>query len=335
MRCAEGRLVAIVIAILSASAALPATPLSMVRQELYCMGTIFSIIVFHSSSRDAERAIQEAMAEIVRMDLVMSHFKETSDLSRLNREGSQGFVPVEPALYDVIEQSIGFSRRSGGRFDVTIAPVLRVWQAAREAGRPPSPEELAKASRCVGYQKIETRPPNSVRFRSDCMRIDLGGIGKGYAVDRALAVLKQAGVRRAVVNAGGSTIASIGAPPGERGWPVRLLASVSESRTLLLRDASISTSEHNLISVGFDGGLFGEIIDPQRQGPSLRGGAVSVVTADATTSDALSTTLLLMSPAEGHELLAQFPNVSALWISPAGTLETAYRTSELMLAKHR
>jgi thiamine biosynthesis lipoprotein len=335
MRCVEGRLLGIGLAILFAAAALPAATLSLVRQERYCMGTIFSISVFHSSAGEAKRAIHQAMAEIVRLDLVLSHFKEASELSRLNREGSQGFVPVEPSLYDVIEQSIEFSRRSGGKFDVSIAPLLRVWQEAREAGRPPSEEQLATASRCVGYGNIELSPPNRIRFHSDCLRVDLGGIGKGYAVDRALAVLQKAGVRHAVVNAGGSTIAAIGAPPGERGWPVQLVATLPGGRTLLLRDASISTSEHSLTSFAFETGLFGEIIDPQQQGPSSRRGTVSVVTDDATTADALSTTLLLMSHEEGRRMLEQFPNTSALWISAARKLDAAYRASELTLAHHR
>lgn len=335
MRCVDGRLVGTGIAILLAAAALPAATLSLVRQELYCMGTIFSISVFHSSAGAAKRAIDQAMAEIVRLDLVMSHFKETSELSRLNRQGSREFVPVDPALYEVIERSIGFSRGSGGKFDVSIAPLLRVWQEAREAGRPPSVEQLATASRCVGYRNIELSPPNRIRFHSDCLRVDLGGIGKGYAVDRALAVLQKAGVRHAVVNAGGSTIAAIGAPPGERGWPVELVAAVAGSRTLLLRDGSISTSEHSLRSFAFGAGLFGEIMDPQQQGPSPRRGTVSVVTDDATTADALSTTLLLMSHEEGRRMLEQFPNTSALWISPARRLDAAYRASELTLAHHR
>jgi thiamine biosynthesis lipoprotein len=335
MRFADGRLFGMLLSVLFASAVLPAASLSMVRQERYCMGTIFSIIAFHSSTREAERAIEQAMAEIVRLDLVMSHFKETSELSRLNREGSRRFVAVEPALYEVIEQSLVFSRRSAGKFDVTVAPLLRVWQEAREAGRRPSAVDIAEASRCVGYENIELSSPDRIRFRSDCLRIDLGGIGKGYAVDRALAVLQSAGVRHAVVNAGGSTIRSIGAPPGERGWPVQLGASVSGSTTLLLRDGSISTSQQNLTALTFERGAFGEIIDPQRRAPSSKRTAVSVVTAGATAADALSTTLLLMSPEEGRALLEQFPNVSALWISPAGELRSAYRVSELELATHR
>ena len=335
MHCVEGRLLGMGIAILFAAAALPAATLSMVRQELYCMGTIFSISVFHSSAVEAKRAVDQAMAEIVRLDLVMSHFKESSELSRLNRQGSREFVAVDPALYEVIERSIGFSRRSGGKFDVSIAPLLGVWREAREAGRQPSVEQLATASRCVGYWNIELSPPNRIRFRSDCLQVDLGGIGKGYAVERALAVLQKAGVRHAVVNAGGSTIAAIGAPPGEPGWPVQLVATIAGSRTLLLRDASISTSAHSLTSFAFEPGLFGEIMDPQQQGPSRRRGTVSVVTDDATTADALSTTLLLMSHEEGRRMLEPFPNTSALWISAARRLDAAYRASELTLAHHR
>lgn len=335
MRFADGRLFGMLLSVLFASAVVPAASLSMVRHERYCMGTMFSLTVFHASPQAAERAIARAMAEIVRLDLVMSHFKESSELSRLNREGSRRFVAVEPALYEVIAESILFSRRSGGKFDVTIAPLLRAWQEAREAGRRPSTDELADASRCVGYENIEIGSANRIRFRSDCLRIDLGGIGKGYAVDRALAVLRSAGIRHAVVNAGGSTIGAIGAPPGERGWPVQLGASVSGSRTVLLKDGSISTSQQNLTSLSVEAGASGDIIDPQQQAPSPRRTAVTVVTAGATAADALSTTLLLMSQEEGRQLLEQFPNVSALWISPAGELQAAYRASDLDLAIHR
>ncbi len=125
------------------------------------------------------------------------------------------------------------SRRTGGVFDVTIAPLLKAWKRAKLEGRPPSAADIAAARRCVGYDKIETSSPDRIRFRADCVEIDLGGIGKGYAVDRAIALLKAAGINSALVNGGGSSIASIGAPPGAHGWPVRLGESASSSTTLL------------------------------------------------------------------------------------------------------
>lgn len=317
---------------LPAAALLPAETLSPVQRQRYCMGTMFNIIVYHPSAAQAARAIERAMTEIVRLDGVMSHYKADSDLSRLNREGRAGFVAVEPSLYEVIEESLVFSRRSGGTFDVTIAPLLRIWKEAHAAGRTPSAGEISEAARCVGYELIETAVPDRVRFRSDCLELDLGGIGKGYAVDRALAVLRSEGVRHAMVNAGGSTIAASGAPPGKRGWPIQLGAAVSGSTTLLLRDRSISTSQQNLVSAVLEAAGSGEIIDPHSGAPTPQRTAISVVTATATASDALATTLVMLPMEEGTKLLEQFADVSALWISPAGMLQRAYRASGLQLA---
>jgi thiamine biosynthesis lipoprotein len=296
------------------------------------MGTMFDIVAYHSARDDAERAVASAMEEIFRLDRVMSDYKADSDLSKLNREGGRGFVRVEPSLFEVIRESMTFSRRSGGKFDVTIAPLLETWKAAQAEGRRPSAEEISDARRCVGYEKIEAGAPDRIRFRSDCVRIDLGGIGKGYAVDRAIAVLGAAGIRDALVNAGASSIASIGAPPGREGWPVRLGARVAGSTTLLLRNGSISTSQQSFIPLSFDSVTFGNIVDPQAGAPARSRMSVSVVAPTATASDALSTTLVLLSVEEGSKLLAQFDNVSALWISPDGELQASYRRSDLQLS---
>jgi thiamine biosynthesis lipoprotein len=295
------------------------------------MGTMFNVIVYHASAAAAERAVDEAIAEVVRLDGVLSHYKPQSELARLNREGRRGFVAVEPALYEVVGQSLDVSRRSGGRFDVTIAPLLRLWRDAFEAGRQPSAEEIADAGRCVGYQHIETKPPNLIRFRSECLELDLGGIGKGFAVDRALEVLHSAGIRDAVVNAGGSTIGAIGAPPGSDGWPIDLGTQVSGHRALRLRDGAISTSQQHLRRLPFGSGAFGEIIDPRRGAPASHDIVVSVVTPNATRADALSTTLLLMPVQDGKALLAQFSSVSALWVSAKGELRDSFRPSRLRL----
>jgi thiamine biosynthesis lipoprotein len=344
MRCAErirpfaaAALALSAAALLAPAAAARARPgpeggLQPVERQRHAMGTMFSVIAYHDAPADAARAVDAALAEIVRLDAVLSHYKPSSDLSRLNRDGARGFVAVDPSLYEVVERSLAFSRASDGRFDVTVAPLLRVWKEAFAAGRQPAAAEIAAARRCVGHQLVETSPPNRIRLRSDCAALDLGGIGKGYAVDRALAVLEAAGVRHAIVNGGGSTMAAIGAPPGFDGWPVELGAAVAGRRTLLLRDEAISTSQQHLRHLPFAPGAFGEIIDPRREAPLEAQTIVSVVTDDATRADALSTTLLLMPVAEGERLLERFAPASALWISPAGALQHAFRTSQLTLA---
>ena len=332
MRSASRRGCAVALLLLMRTASPQTEPLSPVHKQRYCMGTMFDVIVYHSPRGDAERAIQKAFDEITRLDQVLSHFKPDSDLSKLVREARKGFVAVEPSLYEVLQQSILFSQRSGGKFDVTIAPLLRTWQEAHARGHRPSDAEIDAARRCVGYEKIEVAAPGRIRFASDCVEIDLGGIGKGYAVDRAIAVLKAAGVQHALVNAGSSSIAAIGAPPGRRGWPVRLGASVSGRTTLLLRDASISTSRQNFLPFESEAGAFGEILDPQTGAPAGSRLAVSVVAASAAVSDALSTTLLILSSGEAATLLEQCGDVSALWMSADGKLQSSYRSSQLLLS---
>jgi FAD:protein FMN transferase len=294
-------------------AAVRADTLSLVHQQRYCMGTMFDIIVYHSSRPEAERSIEKAMDEIVRLDRVMSDYKADSSLSKLNREGGSGFVVVEPSLFEVIEESIGFSRQSSGAFDVTIAPLLRKWKEAQTEGRRPSAGEISDARRCVGYEQIEISAPDRIRFRSSCVALDLGGIGKGYAVDRAIAILRSDGIAHALVNAGGSSITGVGAPPGTRGWPVTVGRKV-----LKLRDSSLSTSQQN-----------GEILDPRTGSPAQTTMAVSVMTRSATAADALSTTLVILPIEEGVRLLGRFPDASAVWMSADGDVHTAYGESRL------
>jgi thiamine biosynthesis lipoprotein len=287
---------------------------------------MFDIVVYHASREEGARAAGKAMDEIFRLDRVLRDFERESDLSKLVRDGRRGEVRVDPSLYEVIQESLTFSRGSGGKFDVTIAPLLKTWRQAREEGRSPSPLELSQAQRCVGYEKIEMRPPDRIRLRSDCLEIDLGGIGKGYAMDRALAVLKAAGIRHAMINAGTSSIASIGQSPGHEGWPVRLNAPVSGRQTLLLQDQSISTSEQS---------PSGHIVDPRSGAPTESRLTVSVVAPTATVSDALSTTVLLLPMDGGKQVLAQHEGVSALWMTGTGELKAAFAESRLHLSGSR
>jgi thiamine biosynthesis lipoprotein len=284
--------------------------LPLVHRSRYAMGTVFDIAVYHSSRTEAERAVAAAMDEIERLDRVMSNFKSDSDLSRLVRDGRTGFVRVDPTLYSVIETSVELSKQSHGVFDITVGPLVRLWKQAREADRVPSETEIAAARRCVGYEQIELSAPDRIRLRSDCLELDLGAIGKGYAVDRAIALLAASGIQHATVDAGTSSIAAIGHPPDRAGWPVTVGA-----RTVMLRNESVSTSQQA-----------GEIIDARTGAPVKTTVAVSVVAPTATMTDALDTTLVLLSIDEGKRLLAAYPNVSAFWIGDGRQLKAEYRS---------
>jgi thiamine biosynthesis lipoprotein len=157
-----------------------------------------------------------------------------------------------------------------------------------------------------------------VQLDSDCLSIDFGGIGKGYAVERAMRILEEAGIAHAVINAGQSSIAAIGHPPDREGWLVTAGPSGSGLGEIELRDSSLATSRQARVPLGGGGRGYGGIIDPARGRPVESSTMVVVRAASATEADALSTTLMLLSVEEGRRLLAGFPGASALWISADG-----------------
>jgi FAD:protein FMN transferase len=302
-----------------------AGPLEAVGGQRYAMGTMFDVLVYHHSREEADRAVGRALDHITRLDRVMSHFDADSDLRALIRAGRSEATRVDPDLYEVIRASLDFSRRSGGRFDVTIGPLVKAYRAAREQARDPSAAEIAAAQACMGHHRIELVPPDRIRLHGDCLEIDLGGIGKGYAVDRALALLRDAGIHQALVNAGGSSIGAIGAPPGRAGWPVLLGEETDRRRVALLRDRALSTSQQSAASAPA-----GEVIDPHAGTPAPSSAAVSVFAPTATASDALATTLVMLPIGDGRRLLAQLEEVSALWLSRSGAVEASYRGPDLL-----
>lgn len=279
----------------------------IVEQQRYAMGTMFRVVAREGASvADTRRAVDAALDEVVRLDRVLSHYDEQSDLSRLTREGAGRTVRVHPDLYAVITRALDLSRRSEGRFDITVGPLVRAWQGARERGGRPAADELERAAACVGYQKIAIRPPDGILLHADCMALDLGAIGKGYAVDRAIEVLSAQGVVDAVVNAGGSTIKAIGSAPGYDGWPVRTATSADGRAVVLLRNTALSTSEQHA-----------EIIEPGTRAPTPRALVVTVMAKSAATADALSTALLLSTEEERQAMLRDLDGVSASWAPAA------------------
>jgi thiamine biosynthesis lipoprotein len=296
-----------------------------VHGQRYAMGTMFDIAVYHPARTQAERAIEAALTEIVRLDHVLSHYNADSDLSRLVRSSRGRIVTVDPALYDVLDKALEISRRSGGSFDVTIGPLVRIWEAAQASGRVPSAEAIAEAKRCVGYEKVQLVAPDRVQLDSNCLSIDFGGIGKGYAVERALRILEGAGIAHAVINAGQSSIAAIGHPADRAGWPVMAGADGSAVPEIELRDSSVSTSRQARVPLGGGERGYGGIIDPARGRPVESSVMVVVRAESATEADALSTTLVLLSIEDGKRLLQGFPRASALWISAGGTVVARHR----------
>jgi len=303
-----------------------------VHKKKFVMGTVFEIVAYDDSPARASAAIDDAFQEIVRLDGIMSNYKAGSDLSRLNRTAHFHAEAVPTDLYKVIEESLRYSRLSEGKFDITVGPLVNFWKAVMRGERAPSSAEEERLRSCVGYQKIVLVPPDGVELRSPCLQIDLGAIGKGYAVDRAVQVLRLRGISSALVNAGESTMYGMGSPPGQSAWRVRLRDPSNRIHPeVMMLDNSVSTSEQTAPSL-LEKDSAGHIIDPESGLPVKTAIAVSAVAKTATASDALSTTLLLLDPKKGRELVKAMPGTAAIWISPDGQVEAASSGPQILLA---
>jgi thiamine biosynthesis lipoprotein len=191
-------------------------------------------------------------------------------------------------LFALLERCLDYSRQSEGAFDITVGPLMRIWGFYRGTGRLPAPEEVAQARETVGYGNVilDARQ-QTVRFRIPGVELDPGGVGKGYAVDRMVEVLKARGIASALVSAGSSSIYGLGHPPGEAGWRVQIRHPRDWTRTVeevVLRDESLSTSGDYEKFFEAEGKLYSHIMDP-RTGRPAASGVVSVSVVAPSTLD--------------------------------------------------
>lgn len=287
-------------------------------QSAHAMGTVFTIYLYAREQALASVAFEAAFEEIERLEEALSNYRESSELSRINRLAARQDVTTDPEVFDLIATSLAFSRRSGGAFDVTVGPLMRAWGFFRGDGRYPSGEELRLARENVGWEKVQLDPTRrAVHFLAPGVELDLGAIGKGYAVDRVVEVLRGAGENAALVDAGSSTLYAMGTPPGKNGWTVRVPNPADRSQTVstvTLRNASLSTSGSYEKFFQLAGRRYCHVMDARNGMPVPGILQTTLVASDATTSDALSNAMFVMGPEPGKELLAGVPDSWGLWI---------------------
>jgi thiamine biosynthesis lipoprotein len=277
------------------------------------MGTRFRIIAYAPDEAPARQAARAAFARIAALDACMSDYRPTSELMRLCARAGGDPVPVSADLFFVLSRAQEVSARSGGAFDVTVGPVVRLWRLSRRTQKLPDPEKLARARALVGYQNVRLDArQRTVQLLKPGMQLDLGGIAKGYAADEALAVLKKHGLRRALVAAGGD-IAVSGPPPGAKGWDIAIAPLAKEEKPphLLLHDAGVSTSGDAEQYVEIEGQRYSHVVDP-RTGLGLVGRMnVTVVAPHGITADSLTKVVSVLGPEKGFKIIEATPGVSA------------------------
>ena len=255
------------------------------------MGSSFSIALYGADEGRLESAASAAFAEARRLDRLLSNYLPDSEWSAMNRGATSGPFRVSPELLSFISSCLEYSRQSDGAFDITVGPLMKVWGFYKGEGSMPRPEEISRALEHVGYKQVQLdRPAGTVRFGRAGMELDPGGIGKGYAVDRMVAVLKQHHVAAALVSASGSSIYGLGRPPDEpRGWPITIRTPRDPSvmaATVYLADMSLSTSGSYEKFFWADGRIYSHIIDPRTGYPAQGTSAVSVLAPRTIDSEA-------------------------------------------------
>jgi thiamine biosynthesis lipoprotein len=308
------------------------------RRTIACMGTFVSIDIHDRNGEGFAGAVEQAFEEVRAVDALMSVFRPDSQISRLNREAGRGSMAVDPRVAEVLRAARLLGAQSSGVFDVTVLPLMRAFgfredhreDSRGEEPRRPTPEVLHAALEQVDYRAIEVDSATAAAgLEHPGTAIDLGGIAKGYAVDRAAEVLRARGVRQAVINAGGD-LRVLGAPgspgPGRGdGWCVGITDPLQPGRilaTLELRDQAIATSGNyeQFIEVGEE--RFGHLIDPRSGTPTEPMLSATVVAPTAMHADAASTTAFLMGNKPGARYVEETYETDYVFLSsvqPSGT----------------
>lgn len=249
--------------LLSFIAEIRAEDLQPYREIRYVMGTLLDITLYHRDREEARKSLAEAFSVAQRLDDLLSNYKTESEISRLNQRAGAGRIKVSPELYDFLALAMELWRKTGGAFDITVGPLMKLWKEAEEKGTLPSPSSLREALRLVGMRHVVLYGDFEVELARKGMAIDTGGIGKGYAVDKIAALFRRAGIKRSLINFGHSSIYALGIPPEANGWRVLLRFPGQEPLGILeLKDQALSASDTFGRPLEIGGRKYAHIVDP-------------------------------------------------------------------------
>jgi FAD:protein FMN transferase len=310
----------------------------------HAMATRFELVLHGPDDVRLRAAADQALHEIERLHAQLSLYSPSSEISYINARAHHQPVQVEPGLFQLLKLAQQIHAQTDGAFDITIAPLLRCWGFMGNSGAYPSPEQLAQARAQIGMQHVildEQR--RSVRFERPDMMIDLGSIGKGYALDLAGETLREAGIKDALLHGGTSTVLAMGRPPDQNAWKIAIDAPPKPNApsdtpkpppvaVVHLKDETLSVSGVHGKSFSTGGHTYGHVIDPRTGMPAQGASIAAVALPSGAESDAFSTALLLGGLGKHAQLAALRPGMRTLVaeLSPAGELQTASKGIEIL-----
>jgi thiamine biosynthesis lipoprotein len=289
------------------------------------MGTFARIVAVTRNQKRAKRCIEAGFNEFKRIEDMMSYFNPDSELSKVNREASARRVRISRELFEILQTSVAYSRLTNGAFDITVGPLVDLWRKAGEVNQMPGEIAIANIKSRVGYEKLVLDANSmTVRFAVDEMSIDLGGIAKGYAVDKAVEVMKRKGAIGGMVDLGGN-IRCFGKPPRKDAWLVGVQDPNLENNEPLMvlklstdkPDMAVATSGDYRRFVKAGGKKVSHIIVPNTAGGADKLSGDTIIAPTAIEADALSTAVNVLGPEKGLDLVQRVLDVEAILITPA------------------
>ena len=296
----------------------------------HAMATRFELVLHGENPVTLRAAGEEALEEVVRLENLLSLYRPGSEIAHLNARAAHEKVQVSPEVFTLLERAQQLHTDTDGAFDITIAPLVRCWGFMDNQGKMPSLEVLSAARELVGMHRVELDASRrTVHFARAGVMLDLGAIGKGYAVERGAELLREAGVASGLFHGGTSTVCAIGHPPDSATWRVAIErpppgfgnSTFPELPYVELTDECLSVSAVWGRCFSSGGNSFGHVIDPRTGQPVDGAWLAAVVLPSATETDALSTALLTLN-SPGFERLARIrPGLKAVLVLKSGRLE--------------
>jgi thiamine biosynthesis lipoprotein len=305
------------------------------------MATRFEVVLHGDNPIALRAAAEEVLREIQRLHDQLSLYSPTSEISFINAHAAHRPVQVEPRLFQLLQRAQRLHQETEGAFDITIAPLIRCWGFMGGSGALPTAQQIEEARCRVGMQHVLLDEKQvTIQFARPGMMLDLGSIGKGYALEEAVEILKELGIGNALIHGGTSTVCALGSPPGGESWKVAVdhpgganvgppSITVSPSAPpppskaiaaiVSLQDEALSVSAVHGKSFRAGSRTYGHVIDPRTGEPAQGALLAAVAVASATESDAFSTALLL-SGCKGHDRIADLrPGMRTLVLAPGAT----------------
>jgi thiamine biosynthesis lipoprotein len=301
--------------------------MGMVRVAQNAMATRFEIVLHGPREAALRAAGEEALQEVAQLEEQLSLFRPSSEIAHLNARAAREPVRVSPPVFQLLGHAKKLHEETGGAFDITIAPLVRCWGFMQGTGQIPEPAALEEARSRVGMHLLVFDPENyTIQFSRPGVMLDLGAIGKGYAIERAAALLRDAGVESALLHGGTSTIYAIGHPPDAEAWKIAIEGPPGQGTpgeslaTAQIKDEALSVSAIWGKWFKAGGKSLGHVLDPRTGHPAGPTVLAALATASATESDALSTGLLILGESGQERIRALRSQIRTLLVveSPVG-----------------